>query len=89
MQSFRKNVKINLKTDEKVRDEKLKNNINREAAKILALTLEKVDKYEYLTDTKIPSDQSRMMGQTKIAYSSLRKALEKQTKRIEDQGKNK
>ena len=89
MQSFRKNVKINLKTDEKVRDEKLKNNINREAAKILALTLEKVDKYEYLTDTKIPSDQSRMMGQTKIAYSSLGKALVKQTKRIEDQGKNK
>ena len=41
------------------------------------------------TNTKIPSDQSRMMGQTKIAYSSLGKALVKQTKRIEDQGKNK
>ena len=36
--------------DYKVRDEKLKHDINREAAKISALTLGKIDKYEYLTE---------------------------------------
>ena len=32
-----------------MRDEKLQYNINREAAKISALSSEKIDKYEYLT----------------------------------------
>ena len=35
--------------DDKIRDEKLKYDINREAAKISALTFGKIDKYEYLT----------------------------------------
>ena len=36
-------------TDDKIRDEKLKYNINREAAKISS---GKIDKYEYLTGGK-------------------------------------
>ena len=36
-------------TDDKVRDEKLQYNINREAAKISALSSGKIDKYDYLT----------------------------------------
>ena len=40
-------------TDDKIRDEKLKYNINREAAKISALSFGKIDKYEYLTGEEI------------------------------------
>ena len=36
-------------TDDKIRDEKLQHDFNREAAKILALLSGKIDKYEYLT----------------------------------------
>ena len=43
--------------DEEIRDEKLQYNIYREAAKISALSSDKVDKYEYLTGREIlPSD---------------------------------
>ena len=43
--------------DEEIRDEKLQYNIYREAAKISALSSDKVDKYEYLTGSEIlPSD---------------------------------
>ena len=36
--------------DDKIKDEKVQYDINREAAKILALASRKIDKYEYLTD---------------------------------------
>ena len=39
--------------DDKVRDEKLQYNINREATKISALSSGKIDKYEYLTGKEI------------------------------------
>ena len=48
-----------------------------------------IDKYEYLTGEEIlPSDQRRVIEQTKFTYSPLRKTLEKQTKTIEGQGVN-
>ena len=72
--------------EDKIRDEKLKFDINRKAAKISALSSSKIDKYEYLPGKKIlPSDQSRIIKQAKFTYSSLGKALEKQIKTIEDQ----
>ena len=37
-------------TDDKIRDEKLQYDMNREAAKISALSSEKIDKYKGLTD---------------------------------------
>ena len=40
--------------DDQIEDEKLQYNINREAAKISALLSGKIDKYEYLTDEKVP-----------------------------------
>ena len=44
--------------DNKIRDEKVQYDINREAAKISALSPEKIYKYEYLTGKHIlPSDQ--------------------------------
>ena len=75
-------------TDGKIKDEKLQYEINREAAKILALPFRKIDKYEYLTWKEIlPSDQSRMIEQAKLTYSPLGKSFEKQTKTIEKQEK--
>ena len=75
-------------TDDKIRDEKLQYDVNREEAKISALSSGKIDKYEFLTGVEIlPLDQRRAIEQAKIACSLLVKALEKQTKPIEDQGK--
>ena len=72
--------------NKKIRDEKLQYGINREAAKISALSLGKIDKYEYLTGEK----------QAKLTYSALEKSLKnqtvekhEQTEVIEDQEKNK
>ena len=75
-------------TDDKIKDEKLQYDINREATKISALSSDKIDKYEYLTGEEIlPSDQSRIIEQAKFTYSPLTKAFEKQIKTIEEQGK--
>ena len=72
------------------RDEKLQYDINREAAKISALSSGKIQEYEYLTDEDIlPSNQQKMIEQAKFTYSPLGKAFEKQIKRIEDQGQKK
>ena len=72
-----------------VRDEKIQYNINREVAKISALSFGKIDKYEYLTGEEIlPSNQKQIIEQAKSTYSPLGKAFEKQTKATEDLGKN-
>ena len=72
---------------DQIRDEKLQYNINREAAKISALSSGRTDNYEYLTGEEIlPSNQQQIIEQTKFTYSLLRKAFEKQTKTTEDQG---
>ena len=74
--------------DDQIRDEKLQYDINREAAKISALSSNKFNKYEYLTGEEIlPSNQKQIIEQAKYTYSHLRKAFEKQTKTIEGQGK--
>ena len=45
-------------TEDQIKDEKLKDDIYREAAKISALSSGKIDKYEYLTGEEIlPSNQ--------------------------------
>ena len=55
-----------------------------------ALSSGKIDKSEYVIGEEIlPSDQRRVIEQAKFTYSSLEKALEKQTKTIEDQGQKK
>ena len=66
--------------DDKTRDEKLQYDINREAAKISALSSGKIDKYEYLTGEEVlPSNQRQILEQAKFAYSPLGKDFEKQT----------
>ena len=73
--------------EDKIKDEKIQYDINREAAKISALSSGKIDKYEYLTGEEIlPSNQQGIIEQAKFTYSLLGKAFEKQTKTIEDQG---
>ena len=44
-----------MKTDEKIRDEKLQYDINREATKVPPLNSEKIDKHEYFTERNITS----------------------------------
>ena len=74
--------------EDQIKDEKLQYDINREAAKISALSSGKIDKYEYLTGEEIlPSNQQRIIQQAKFNYSPLGKAFEKQLKTIKDQGK--
>ena len=73
--------------EDQIKDEKLQYDINREAAKISALSSGKLDKYEYLTGEEIlPSNQQQIIQQAKFTYSPLGKAFEKQTKTVEDQG---
>ena len=74
---FRKNllgwyiIKI-MTIEDQIKDEKLQYDINREAAKISALSSGKIDKYEYLTGEKIlPSNQQQIIQQAKFDYSPL------------------
>ena len=73
--------------NDQIRDEKLQYDVNREAAKISALSSGKIDKYEYLTGEEIlPSNQQQIIEQVKFTYSPLGKAIERQIKAIQDQG---
>ena len=73
--------------NDQIKDEKLQYHINREAAKISALSSGKLHKYEYLTgEDLLSSNQQQTIEQTKFTYSPLGKAFDKQTKTIEDRG---
>ena len=74
--------------NDQIRDEKLQYDINREAAKISALSSGKIHKYEYLTDEDIlPSNQQQILEEARLTYYPLGKAFDKQIQTIEDQGK--
>ena len=73
--------------DDQIKDEKLQYDINREAAKISALSSGKINTHEYLTGGEIlPSNQKQIIEQAKFTYSPLGRAFEKQTKTVEDHG---
>ena len=79
-------IKIRTINDQ-IRDEKQQYDINREAAKLSALSSGKIRKYEYLTvEDILPSNQQQIIEQAKFTYSPLGKDFEKQTKIIEDEG---
>ena len=64
--------------DDQIRDEKLQYDINREAAKISALSSGKINKWEYFTGEEIlPSNQKQIIEGAKFVYSRLGKAFEK------------
>ena len=73
--------------NDQIRDEKVQYDINREAAKISALSSDKIRKYEYLTGENILlSNQQQIIEQARFTYFLLGKAFEKQIKTTEDQG---
>ena len=73
--------------NDQIRDEKLQYDINREAAKISALSSGKIHKYECLTSEDIlPSNHQKIIEQARFNYSPLGKAFDKQMKTFEDQG---
>ena len=60
--------------NDKIRDEKLQHDINREATKVSALSSGKVYKYEYLIGEEILlSHQRKVVEQAKFTYSPLEK----------------
>ena len=62
--------------DYRIRNEKLQYDINRDAAKISALSSGKADKYEYLPGKEIlPYNRNQIIKQAKLTYSPLRTAL--------------
>ena len=64
--------------DDRIRDEKPQYDINREAAKISALSSNEIRKYDYLTGEEIlPSNQKQIIEQAKFTYPPLGKAFEK------------
>ena len=67
--------------DDQIKDEKRPYDINREAAKIPALSSGKIDKYEYLRGEQIlPSNKKQITEQAKFTYSPLGKAFKEQAK---------
>ena len=83
---FRKNlfniyIKI-MTTDDQIRDQKLQYNINGEAAKISALSSNKIGKYEYLIGEEILPSNQKQIQQVKFTYFLLEEAFAKQIKII-------
>ena len=75
--------------NDQIRDKNLQYGINREAAKISALSSDKIHKYEYLTgEIILPSNQQQIIEQAKFIYSPLGKAFEKQIKQLKIKVKN-
>ena len=72
--------------NEQIRNEKLQYDLNREAAKISALSSGKIHKYEYLTGEDILLSNQQQIEQAKFTYSPLGKAFEKQIKTSKNQG---
>ena len=62
--------------NDKIKYEKLQYDINREAAKISALSSGKVDEYEYLVGEEIlPSNRRQIIGQNRFTYFRFRKSF--------------
>ena len=75
---------------DKIKDGKLQHDINREIAKISALSSDKIDKYEYLMGEELLSfSQSQMVDQANFIYSSLGKVFKKETNKQEKRSTNK
>ena len=61
-----------MRINDQIRDEKLQYDINRKAAKISALSSDKIHRYEYITGEDIlPLNQQHIIEQAKFTYSPL------------------
>ena len=73
--------KLIMVIDDKIRDEKLQHNINREAGEIYALSSGKIGKYSYLIGEEIQTfGKSAVIQKAKFTYSHLAKSFEKTNK---------
>ena len=71
--------------DDKIREEKLKYDINRKTAKIAALSSAKINKYEYFTGKEmLLSNRRQIIEQARFTNSPLGQALEKKTEKQVD-----
>ena len=69
--------------EDKIRDVKLRQNVNKEAAKKLELLSAKIVKYKYLTGEEIlPSNRRQIIEQSKFTYSYLKKNFGKTNRLI-------
>ena len=74
--------------NDQIRDEKLQYDINREAAKISALSSGKIHKYEYLTCKDIlPSNRQAIIEQARFTYSPWGKLSKNKQKQLKIKGK--
>ena len=74
--------------NDKIWDEKLQYDINREATKTLVSSSVKIDKYEYLRGKEILlSNKNIIIELAMFTYSPVGKAFGKQIKTMEDQGR--
>ena len=68
---------MTINVDDQIEDEKVHYDINREAAKVSALSSGKIEKYEYLTGEEIlPSNQIQIIERAKFTIPLSKKLLE-------------
>ena len=68
---------MTINVDDQIEDEKVHYDINREAAKVSALSSGKIEKYEYLTGEEIlPSNQIQIIERAKFTIPLWKKLLE-------------
>ena len=76
--------------EDQIRDKKLQYDINREAAKISALSSGKIDKYEYLSGEDIlPSNQQQIIENLNLLFLLREKLLKNKQKQSKIKEKNK
>ena len=76
LKTFLTNIIKIIAINDQITDEKIQYDVNREAAKISALSSGIIRKYEYLAGEDIlPSNQQQIIKQAKFTYSPLGKVL--------------
>ena len=76
--------------EEQIRDKKLQYDINRETAKISALSSGKIDKYEHLIGEEIlPSNQQQKLNKLNLLILLWEKLLKNKQKQLKIKEKNK
>ena len=79
-----------MRINDQIRDKKLRYDMNREAAKLSALSSGKIHKYEYLTgEDMLPFNQQQIIEQARFTNSPLGKASRNKQKQLKIKGKNK
>ena len=81
--------KLLMTIDDKIRDEKLQCDVNREAAKTSSLSSVQTDMNVLQTKKILPTNQNHIIKKAKFTYSPLGESLEGQTEKLKMQLKTK